>query len=153
MNEFLVTINDNKNNSNYSKFVDIPREAKRCYICITKFQGTTETLFTTSANNVVVSLDAAMNVYTNEPNSNIVVPSKIIDVFSTNTYITKTSGEKFAYYNYENNQSNWVEINLSSLSHLRFNFQMVSISDLINPIYYVELPEFPFTLQFKIKFE
>ena len=156
MEEYLITINDNKNIGNYTKLVDViqPKNAQYAYLSITKFQASVQTLFATIPNNVVLSLDAATSSFSNDSFSNTIVSSRLIDIFSTNTYISKASGDKFAYYNYEANHTNWIKINISSLSNLKFSFKTCSnYVDLVNPISYVDLPNFPFTLQFKIKFE
>ena len=62
-----------------------------------------------------------------------------------------------AIYNVENNIGNWIKINRSSLSNLKFSFKtcnqyIMSIISPNDPITYSDLDNFPFTLQFKIKF-
>ena len=155
MDEYLVTINDNKNNGNYSKLIDVmrPKASTKAYICITKFQGSVPTVVNTIPNNISVSINGSYSSFSNEPNSNIIVASQIIDEFVTNTFIP-SGPSYFAFYNAENKNKNWVEINISTLSNLSFKFQNCSsYDDLINAIKYVDLPNFAFTLQFKIKFE
>ena len=157
MEEYLVTINDNKNNGNYTKFVDLirPKEAKYAYLSVIKFQAAVDTVMISRPNNITLFLEhLSMNSFSNDPNSNNIIPSQIIDSFITTTTLDNNVGGYRAIYNYEANQTNWIKLNISSLSNLRISLKTSSIYlDLINPISYVELPEFPFTLQFKIKFE
>ena len=155
MNEFLVTISDNKNNGNYAKMIDLIRtkDAQRAYICVNKFQASVPTIVNTLPNNVAISINGSHSSFSNEPNSNVVVSSQIVDSFVTNSFIP--SGNSYmAFYNVENNNQNWVEINRSSLSNLKFSFQTCSnYVDLINNIRYVDLPSFGFTIQLKVKYE
>ena len=159
--DYLITINDNKNNGNYSKLIDCitpDNYNQNVYICITKFQAAVLTSVQIMPNNVLVCLDNAQNTYVNDPYSSIVVPSPIIDCFSTVTFLEDLGGNKRAIYNVENNQANWIKINRSSLSNLKFSFKsglqyVLSVAAPAEPITYSDLPNFPFTLQFKIKFE
>ena len=161
MSEFVVTINDNKNNKNYANLIDCVRpqdDRPYAYICITKFQAAVLTVVHTMPNNVLVCLDSAKNAFVNDPYSSTVVPSPIIDSFSTVNFIEDVGGSKRAVYNVENNQSNWIKIHRSTLSNLKFSFKtcmqyVMSIAAPNEPITYSDLPNFPFTLQFKIKFD
>ena len=157
MEEFLITINDNKNNSNYTKLVDViqPKNAQYAYLSITKFQAAVSTVLISRPNNAILMLDNSyMNSFANDSNSNIIVPSQIVESFITTTTLSDGVGGYRAVYNYEANHTNWIKINISSLSNLKFSFKTCSnYVDLVNPISYVDLPDFPFTLQFKIKFE
>ena len=161
-NEYLITINDHKNNKNYSKLIDCLRpqnDNQNAFICITKFQASVLSGVATVPNNVVVFLENTQNANANDPYSSIVVPSPVIDSFSTVTFINDVlTANKRAIYNYENNQQTWIKINRSSLSNLKFSFKTCS-QYVLNatgsnaPVSYEDLPNFPFTLQFKIKFE
>jgi hypothetical protein len=159
--EFVVTICDNRNNKNYAKLIDCVRpqnDNQHAYICITKFQASVATSASTVPNNIIVSLDGAINAHSNDPYSSIVVPSPIIDCFTTVNFQQNDAGFKRAIYNVENNQSNWIKINKSSLYNLKFSFRtcsnyLLGIAGLDEPITYVDIPSFPFMLQFKIKFE
>jgi len=160
MTEYLVRINDYKNNNNYTRLVDCirPQDDNQCaYIRITKFQALV--LFTAVIpNNIILCIDSAQNSYTNDPASSIAVNSPIIDSFAPINFTTLAGGSIRAIYNVENNIVNWIKINRSSLSNLKFSFKtcnqyLLSLAGLNDNISYEFLPDFPFTLQFKIKFE
>jgi len=159
MTEYLVTINDNKNNKNYARLIDCIRpqdDGSYAYICITKFQALV--LFTdVIPNNIILCIDSAQNSYTNDPASSIAVSSSIIDSFAPINFTTLVDGSIRAIYNVENNIVNWIKINRSSLSNLKFNFKtcnqyILSLAGSTDSITYSDLDNFPFTLQFKIKF-
>ena len=158
MSEFVVTINDNKNNKNYANFIDCVRpqdDKPYAYICITKFQASVLTDIPTVPNNVVVFLESSKSAFVNDSYSSVVVPSSIVDSFFTINFIDDVlTANKRAIYNVENQQSNWIKINRSSLSNLKFSFKRCLQYVANNaPVSYDDLPNFPFTLQFKIKFD
>lgn len=155
MNEYLLTINDNKSINGYAKMIDVfrPKEAQYIYISINKFQASVPTIFNSIPNNVVVSIDGTQNTLSNEPKSNNVVPSPIVDSFVTTTFI-QSGSSYFAVYNVENKHDNWLKINSSSLSNMILSFKTCSnYIDLVNDIRYVNLPAFGFSIQLKLKFE
>ena len=160
MTEYLVTINDNKNNKNYARLIDCIRpqdDGSYAYICITKFQAAIVTINLTTPNNVVLCIDSAQNSYVNDPLSSTAISSPIIDNFSTIAFSEALGGTKRAIYNVENNVGNWIKINRYSLSNLKFSFKtcnqyIMSIISPNDPITYSDLDNFPFTLQFEIKY-
>ena len=159
MTDYLVTINDNKNNKNYARLIDCIRpqdDGSYAYICITKFQASIVTINLAKPNNIVVCVESSQSSYTNDPVSSIAVNSSIIDSFASNTFI-QLGGVERAIYNVENNISNWIKINRSSLSNLKFSFKIcnqyaLNLAGSDDNISYEFLDNFPFTLQFKIKF-
>ena len=58
-----------------------------------------------------------------------------------------------ALYNYENAHRKWIRLNASSLHSLKISFKTcTSYLDAANPIKYVDIPNFPFTLQLEFKY-
>ena len=156
----ILTINDNVNNANYSKFIDsINRENKNyVYVSIVKFQALIP-VFNSVDNTiaaeinilfpVIVEIKEARNAYYNESASNFVVRTTIVDTFLSNNAM----GDK-VFHNHENSRKKWVKLNASSLHSFNICFKTcTSYLDDANPIKYVDIPNFPFTLQLEFKFE
>ena len=156
----ILTINDNVNNANYSKFIDSisRRDRNEVYISIVKFQAVIPVF--NSANPliapdtnipfpVIIEIEEARNVYYNESESNFVVRSSIVDTFMEVGIVNNK-----ALYNYENAHRKWIRLYASSLHSLKICFKTcTSYLDAANPIKYVDIPNISFTLQFEFKFE
>jgi len=156
----ILTINDNVNNANYSKFIDSinRRDRDNVYISIVKFQALIPMFNSVDPTvavdhklpfPVIIEIKEARNVYYNESESNFVVASSIVDTFLKTGLVNNK-----AFFNYENSQRKWIKLNSSSLHSLKICFKTcTSYIDDANPIKYVDLPNFPFCLQLEFKFE
>ena len=154
----ILTINDNINNANYSKFIDSSnRENKNyVYVSVVKFQALIPIINPVGGiiNNdrpspIILEIKEARNVYYNESESNFAVRSSIVDTFASNIVIDDKS-----YHNYENSRKKWIKLNASSLHSLNIGFKTCTkYVDSANSIKYVDFDNFPFNLQLEFKFE
>ena len=155
----ILTINDNVNNANYSKFIDSisRRDKDHVYISIVKFQAVIPVFNSVDQSiapdtnipfPVIIEIEEARNVYYNESESNFIVRSSIVDTFMEVGIVNNK-----ALYNYENAHRKWIKLNAASLHSLKISFKTCpSYLDATNPIKYVDLPNFPFTLQLEFKY-
>jgi len=156
----ILTINDNVNNANYSKFIDSisRRDKDHVYISIVKFQAVIPVFNSVDQSiapdplvpfPIIIEIEEARNVYYNESESNFIVRSSIVDTFVTNDVLADK-----AFHNHENTRPKWIKLNAASLHSLKISFKTcTSYLDAANPIKYVDLPNFPFTLQLEFKFD
>ena len=98
---------------------------------------------------IIVEIKEVRNCYYNESESNFVVASSKVDTFVTNDVLADK-----AFHNHENTRPKWIKLNAASLHSLKISFKTcTSYLDAANPIKYVDLPNFPFTLQLEFKFD
>ena len=159
-----VVIMDNRNANNYFKMIDAirPKEATTCYICVYKFEATVDIGEYKSgasepiSDNVCIFVDGVENVYINDPNSNCIVRSNLLDSYMV-SYTMKNSNvtnKWYALYNTINSKDNWIKINISNLNNLIMRFKTASLGDFANTIKYTDIVEkIQFLLHLKIKFE
>lgn len=158
-----VIIIDNKNAGNYTKMIDVfkPKEAKKCYISVSKFEASIDLPadYDYITHNVILSIQGSQNTYVNDPSSGIVVRSQIIDSFMTSNIKTATilSTEfRFALYSAQNNIDNWVQVSMSDLNSFRIVFKTASNQiGGVGDIQYSDVSNntFQFFLHLRVKFE
>ena len=156
-----IVIMDNRNANNYFKMIDAirPKEATTCYICVYKFEGTVEIGEYKSgaeplSDNLCLFVDGVENVYINDPNSNCIVRSNLLDSYLQSLNIKVTGGKFYDLYNTINSKDNWVKINISNLNNLIMRFKTASLDDFANAIKYTDIVDkIQFLLHLKIKFE
>ena len=152
-----IVIIDNKSVSSYQKIIDAlkPMNATKAFISIQKFEAMYELAddYTLPCHNLVLSISGTESAYINDPASNVVVRSQIIDSFMS-SQIVSVGLEKFAIYNVGNPTENWVRFNIGDLNSFRLSFRSASvISDFISPVSFTPVPQFAFFLHLKVKFE
>lgn len=160
-----VVIIDNKSAGNYTRMLDCfrPKEARRCFLSVSKFKATVNvTGLELGSHNIVLSVEGVENSYSNDINSKVIVRSSIIDAYSTsnilvvaNSPIADRNGE-YAYFNENNSTDTWIEISMNDLNNFRLSLKSASTqTDLLGNITYSDVSNdnFPFFLQLKVKFE
>lgn len=141
--------------SNLNLFFDIlkPLEAKRCYICVTKFNSSYPISFASSSlinfncEEITILCDSVENSYCYNSSSNMVLRSNVIDTFLTSN-ISLVNNEHIAFFNTINTLENWYEISINRLPHISFTF--LSNYDSVNANNYA-VP-FIYNLHLKVKF-
>jgi hypothetical protein len=152
-----IILMDNKSVSSYQKMIDAlkPKNATKAYITVHKFEAMYELPdnYALPCHNLVLTISGTESAYANDPSSNVVIRSQVVDAFLT-SQIVSIGAEKFAVYNVGNPTENWVRLNMGDLNDLRLVFRSASIlSDFINPVSFASVPQFSFFLHLRVKFE
>lgn len=152
-----IILADNKSVSSYQKIIDAlrPKSATKAYIAVHKFEAMYDLPdnYALPCHNLVLSISGTESAYANDPVSNVVVRSQIVDAFMT-SQIVSVGVDKFAVYTISNQTDDWVRLNMGDLNDLRLVFRSASIlGDFINPVSFSPVPQFAFFLHLKVKFE
>ena len=152
-----IVIVDNKSVSSYAKMIDSfkPKDAKKCLISVSKFEATYELPdnYALPSHNLALFISGSENTYTNQPSTNIVLRSQLVDTFMT-SQIVAVGDDKFALYHTMNQTDHWIKIAMSDLNDLRLFFKTSSVlSDYVNNVSFSNVPQFAFFLHLRVKFE
>lgn len=151
-----VIIYDATSIGQYTKFVDVikpPNNTSKCYITIDKFEGMLNIgAVAPPMHSLILEVSGIMNAYSIDANSSTIVPSRVIDVFSSSNFSAGLFSTYFATYSVINNKQNWIRIGVEDLHALKFEMKTFDYPTrsyvAIAPINFLF-----FALHLKIKFE
>lgn len=121
-NIYQVVISNTINFNSNTMFMDIikPKDAKRCFICVDKFNasyGIPQEI----AEMFEVHCNAIRNSYRYNAVSHSVVRSDLLDTFLT-TSIIVDGGFHYANFNIINAKDSWMELDMNILPQIKFTF-------------------------------
>jgi hypothetical protein len=119
---YQIVVSNPANLNPLALFVDAtrPKDASRCFICVGKVNGGYQVNPAAVYETLELHCDAVINSFRGT-NTNALFRSDLLDAFITTNFQTEGQN-RFAFFDVQNNDDNWMEISMSQLNNLSLTF-------------------------------